>query len=403
MDVNSIKKDFPMFEEHPELSYLDTTATSLKPRVVIDKMKEYYFNYGVNIHRGVYKLSHEATEAFEDGRKIVASFINANTNEIVFTKNTTESLNITCLMYSQFLNPQDEIIVTELEHHSSLLPWQNLSKTKDLTLTYLPLDVEGRITVEGFKKVISSKTKVLAITYISNVMGYISPLEEIIKIAHENNIIVIVDAAQAVGHERVDVKKLDCDFLAFSGHKMMGPTGVGVLYGKAKHFKKLSPVFYGGDMNEDVGKYYVDIKEIPYRFEAGTPMIAEVIGLSEAIKYIQSIGYDYIKSYENEIKDYLFNKLSSVKGITVYNKTSDIPLVTFNIDGVHPHDAATIFDERGICIRAGYHCAQLVSKWLGCNGSLRASFYIYNTKDDVDKFVLAIKDSVEFFSQFNEV
>src|SRR5690554_109675 len=227
MDVNSIKKDFPMFDKHPELSYLDTTATSLKPRVVIDKMNEYYFNYGVNIHRGVYKLSYDATEAYENARKVVAKFINAEEKEIVFLKNTTEALNHACLMYSKFLSSGDEIITTELEHHSSLLPWQNVSKEKNLNLSFIPLNKDGRITVESFKNTITDKSRVVVITYISNVMGYISPLEEIIKIAHDHNMIVIVDAAQAVGHEIVDVKKLDCDFLAFSGHKMMGPMGIG--------------------------------------------------------------------------------------------------------------------------------------------------------------------------------
>ncbi len=398
MDVNTIKKDFLIFKSHPDLTYLDTTATSLKPKEVLDKMNEYYNTYGVNIHRGVYKLSYKATEAYDEAREAVAKFINADFNEIVFTRNTTESLNQICLMYSQLLNEGDEVITTELEHHSSLLPWQNLSSK--FNLKYIPLNDEGRITVENFKRTITNKSKVLAITYISNVMGYVTPIEEIIKVAHENNMIVIVDAAQAISHMPIDVRKIDCDFLAFSGHKMLGPTGIGVLYGKAKILKQLKPVYYGGDMNEDVGKYHVDIKDIPFRFEAGTPMIAEAIGLRAAIDYINKIGYEDIICYENELREYTLVKLKNIKGITLYNPTTDVAVFSFNINGVHPHDAATIFDERDICLRAGYHCAQLVSKWLNCTGSLRASFYIYNDKNDVDKFIKTLEDCVEFFSQF---
>lgn len=383
--------------------YLDTSATSLKPKVVLDKMNEYYQEYGVNIHRGVYRLSYQATEEYDKARSKIAQFINAEFEEIVFTKNVTEALNKICLMYATKLNPGDEVITTELEHHSSVLPWQNVCHEKGLKLTYIPLNEEGRITVEAFKKVLSPKTKVVAITYVSNVMGYITPIEEIIKIAHEHNIIVIVDAAQAISHLKIDVKKLDCDFLAFSGHKMLGPTGVGVLYGKKAILKTLSPVDFGGDMNEDVDLYSLEVKDIPYRFEAGTPMIAEIIGLGEAVDYITKIGQANILAHERELLHYALEKLKDIKNITIYNKNADIGIIAFNIDGVHPHDASTLFDEREICLRAGHHCAQLVSRWLKCNGTLRASMFIYNDYQDIDKFVQTVKDTIAFFGQFNEV
>ena len=400
MDVNKIKALFPMYTKHPDLIYLDSSATSLKPQYVLDKMNEYYSDYGVNIHRGVYNLSYIATDKYDEARQNIASFLNADFQEIVFTKNVTEALNKAALMFSEFLSPGDEVITTELEHHSSMLPWQVISKNKKLKLTYLPLTKEGRITVENFKKIITNKTRIIALTYVSNTMGYMTDIKEITKIAHEHNIVVIVDAAQAVPHLKIDVKDLDCDFLAFSGHKMFGPTGIGVLYGKKALLKKLTPIDFGGDMNEDVDLYDVEIKDIPYRFEAGTPPIAEAIGLSAAVDFIKSIGYENIHMHEIALLNYAHAKLKQVKGITVYNWTSDIGLINFNIDNVHPHDAATLFDKNNIAIRAGHHCAQLVSKLLKCNGTLRASFYIYNDRNDVDAFVRTIEETVSFFSQF---
>lgn len=383
--------------------YLDSSATSLKPQKVLDKMNEYYTQYGVNIHRGVYTLSYQATEEYDKARMKVAKFINASFSEVVFTSNVTDALNKICLMLSPYLIKDDEIITTELEHHSSLLPWQNYATHNGNSLKYIPLNQDGRITVTNFKKVLTSKSKILAITYVSNVMGYITPIEEIIKIAHEHNMIVIVDAAQAVPHLRVDVKKMDCDFLAFSGHKMLGPTGVGVLYGKKNLLQKLKPIYYGGDMNEDVNLYSVDIKDIPYRFEAGTPMIAEAIGLGAAIDFIESLGFEKILKHEKELHQYALKELSKLSGITIYNKNADLGIISFNIDGVHPHDASSLFDERHICVRAGFHCAQLVSRWLQCGGTIRASIYVYNDYHDIDEFVRSVKDTITFFKQFSEV
>ncbi len=400
INIADIKKEFPIFENNKNLVYLDSGATSLKPKCVLDKMDEYYTKYGVNIHRGVYKLSYEATEEYDKARNIVAKFLNAEFKEIVFTRNVSEALNDICLMLEKSLNEGDEVISSELEHHSSVLPWMKACERRKANLRYIPLDTEGRITINNFKKVLTDKTKVIALTMVSNVMGYLTPIKEIIEEAHKRNIIVIVDAAQAVQHFKINVKELDCDFLAFSGHKILGPTGIGVLYGKKNILKQLEPLYYGGDMNEEVGLDYVTIKDIPFRFETGTPAIAEAIGLGRALEFIEAIGLDTIHKHEQELMTYAMDKLKEVQGITIYNKTSDVGIISFNIDGVHPHDAASFFDEANICLRAGHHCAQLITKWLHCVGTLRASLYIYNTYEDIDKFVKVIKETVEFFKQF---
>lgn len=398
MQKKELRKDFLIYQANPNLVYMDSGATSLKPTCVLDKMDEYYKKYGVNIHRGVYNLSYQASLEYDKARETIAKFINALDREIIFTRNATEALNLASLIYGEkYLNSGDEVISSYLDHHSCILPWMKMCEKKQAVLKYIPLSDDGRITVENFKKVLTDKTKVVAINYYSNVMGYRSPIEEIIKIAHEKGAIVIVDAAQAVAHEKIDVKALDCDFLAFSGHKMFGPTGVGILYGKKEILKKLDPLYYGGDMNENVEPDYVEVKEVPYRFEAGTPAIAEGIGLATAVNYLESIGYEYLHEYPMMLYKYTMDKLKDVKGITIYNKSPELPIIAFNIDGVHPHDAATIFDEAGICLRAGHHCAQLLTKWLKTNGTLRGSFYIYNTIDDCDKFVETIKKTVDFF------
>ena len=400
LNVKDIRKEFPIYSNIPDLVYLDSGATSLKPKCVLDKMNEYYSTYGVNIHRGVYKLSYQATDEYDKAREIVSKFINSEFKEVVFTRNVSDALNKICLMLENRLNEDDEVITSELEHHSSVLPWMKACERRKAKLTYIPLNEEGRITVENFKKVLTDKTKVVAITLVSNVMGYLTPIKEIIDLAHEKNIIVIVDAAQAIQHYKIDVKQLDCDFLAFSGHKALGPTGIGVLYGKKKILKTLQPIEFGGDMNEEVDLYNVDIKDIPYRFETGTPPIAEAIGLGRALEYLTELGLDNIHKHEQELHSYAIEKLSQIEGITIYNKTSDVGIISFNVNGVHPHDAATFFDEASICIRAGHHCAQLITKWLQCVGTLRASIYIYNTYEDIDKFIEVVKNTVDFFKQF---
>ena len=393
----SIRKSFPIYDNHPDLVYLDSGATALKPKVVIEAMNKYYFEYGVNIHRGVYQLSYQATDAYDVAREKVAKFINSKFKEVVFTRNASEALNFVALTYGKTLQPGDVVLTSELEHHSSVLPWMKMCEEKGATLRYIPLDSEGRITVDAVKMQMDEHVKVVAITYVSNVMGYVSPVKEIIDIAHQHNAVVIVDAAQAVPHMAIDVKELGADFLAFSGHKMCGPTAIGVLYGKSKILKKLQPLYYGGDMNDEVEKTSVEIKEIPFCFETGTPAIAEAIGLGQAIDFITEIGYDVIHEHTASLHKYALEKLSKIDGLTVYNKTADVAIIAFNIDGVHPHDAATIFDERNICLRAGHHCAQLITKWLACIGTLRASIYLYNTKEDIDAFVQTVEDAVRFF------
>ena len=396
-----VKKDFPVLVNNPNLSYLDTGATALKPYQVINKMDEYYKEYGVNVNRGVYKLSYQATLEYEETRTLTAKFLNAREKEIVFTKGATNALNMVALGFGMnYINEGDEIITSELEHHSNVLPWVNVAKKKNATIKYIPLDSTGRITIEGFLQVLSEKTKAIALTYISNVMGYITPIKEIIKIAHEKGIIVVVDAAQAVPHLKIDVKDLDCDFLAFSAHKMMGPTGFGILYGKYKYLKQMEPVEYGGDMIDTVDKFENEAKDAPFKFEAGTPAIAEAIAFKEAIKYIESIGYENIQAHEQELLRYAKEKLKDIEGITIYNKDTETGIISFNVNKAHPHDVATIFDEHEVCLRAGHHCAQLITKWLECIGTLRACVYIYNDYQDIDKFVLAVKEAVKYFEEW---
>lgn len=400
MDIKEIRKQFPIYDNIPNLVYLDSGATALKPKCVLEKMNEYYSSYGVNIHRGVYSLSYQATDEYDKARDIVAKFINSDFKEVVFTKNVSDALNKICLMLENNLNESDEVITSELEHHSSVLPWMKACERRNATLKYIPLNHEGRITVDNFKKVLTSKTKIVALTLVSNVMGYLTPIKEIIDLAHEVGAVVIVDAAQAIQHFSIDVKQLNCDFLAFSGHKAMGPTGIGVLYGKKKLLKTLQPIDFGGDMNEEVDLFNVEIKDIPYRFETGTPPIAEAIGLGKALEFINELGLENIHKQEKELHKYAIEKLEKIEGITIYNKTSDVGIISFNIDGVHPHDAATFFDEANICLRAGHHCAQLITKWLKCVGTLRASLYIYNNYEDIDRFVEVVKQTVDFFKQF---
>ena len=400
LDVKVIRQNFPIYEHNKDLVYLDTGASSLKPKAVIDQVDHYYSNLGVNVHRGVYGLSYEATDLYEEARTTVAKFINANFEEVVFTRGTTASLNMVAQNYLSVLKEDDEIITSELEHHSSMLPWLNVSKKTKAKLNYVKLNEEGRITVEAFKEVLTAKTKVVALTYVSNVMGYVTPIEEIIKLAHEVGAVVIVDAAQAAPHMPINVKSLDCDYLAFSGHKILGPTGIGVLYGKKHLLDQMEPSEYGGDMVDFVVKEDAKWKDTPYKFEAGTPIISGAIGLSSAIKYLTSIGFEAIEAHTKELHRYTLEKLKDIKGIEVYNSKSDTGIITFNIIGVHPHDAASIFDKNKVCIRAGHHCAQLITKWLGQIATLRATLYIYNNYEDCDRFIDSVKETIDFFNQF---
>ena len=401
MDINKIREDFYQFKDNPNLAYLDNGASSLKPRQVIDKVDDYYKRLGVNVHRGVYRLSYEATDLYEEARTTIAKFINAKFEEIVFTRGASQSLNLVAQSYGMdFINEGDEVITTELEHHSSHMPWFNVCKKKKATLKYIELDSEGRITVEAFKRVLSDKTKVVAITYVSNVMGYITPIKEIIKLAHEKGAIVTLDGAQAVPHMKIDVKELDCDFLSFSGHKMCGPTGIGVLYGKYHLLDKMDPIEFGGDMADTVRRDSQTYKVPPYKFETGTPIIAGAIGLAEACKYLDNIGFDNIIKQEKYLRDKAIKELEKIDGVIIYNKSAETGIISFNIGGIHPHDAASVFDNNDVCIRAGHHCAQLITTWLNTIGTIRASFYFYNREEDIERFIKAVKEAKEFFGSF---
>ncbi len=401
LNIDEIRSNFLVLNENKNLVYLDSGASSLKPTCVIETLNEFYSKHGVNVHRGVYKLSYEATDLYEQAREKVASFINASFEEIVFTRGASSALNLVASSYGEdFINEGDEIITSELEHHSSHMPWFNIAKKKKAKIVYIPLNIEGRITVENFKKVLTNKTKVVALTYVSNVMGYITPIKEIIKLAHEVKAVVSVDGAQAVPHMKINVKELDCDFLSFSGHKMCGPFGIGVLYGKKEILSKMSPIEFGGDMADTVTRNSMTFKDAPYKFETGTPIIAEAIGLGRACEFLDSIGLDEIGKYEHSLKEYAVSKLKTIKGVKVFNETSETGIISFNIEGVHPHDTASVFDKNDICIRAGHHCAQLITSWLNELGTVRASFYMYNTLNDVDRFIKAVEEAVSFFGEF---
>ncbi len=398
LNVAKLRNDFPVLKDNPKLAYLDNSASTLKPYCVIEELDKYYNTLGVNVHRGVYKLSYLATDAYEEARAKIADFLHAEFEEIVFTRGASAALNLVALSYGMSnLGPGDEVITTELEHHSSCMPWINVCNRTGATLKYVHLNKEGRITVEAFQSVLTERTKVVAITYVSNVMGYITPLKEIIKLSHQKGAIVSVDAAQAVPHMPIDVKELDCDFLSFSGHKMCGPTGIGVLYGKSSLFAGMPPVEFGGDMADDVNLYDMTFKEAPYRFETGTPIIADAIGLGKAVEYISGIGLEEIGKYEYFLKEKALEELRKIPNIIIYNETAETGIISFNIKGVHPHDAASVFDNNDVCIRAGHHCAQHITKWLKTTGTVRASFYFYNTLEDVEKFVQSVKEAEEFF------
>ncbi|HAQ56174.1 MAG TPA: cysteine desulfurase [Acholeplasmatales bacterium] len=397
MEKNPWREQFPQLAGKDE-AFLDSAASSLKPLSVIAAVDHYYHDLSVNIHRGMYASSYEATRLYEEARAKVAAFIHAKEEEVVFLRGGTAALNLVASSYgAAHLQPGDEVIVSQLEHHSSILPWQALAAKVGAKLVYVPLDPELRITVDNVRSVLTSKTKVVALTYVSNVMGYITPLAEIIALAHASGAIVVADAAQAVQHLSIDVKCLDVDFLAFSGHKMLGPTGIGVLYGKSALLAEMEPIEFGGEMIDEVNKDRSTWKEAPYKFEAGTMPIASAIGLGAAVDMLQSIGLDAIEDHVVRIRRYAFTQLKKVEGIVIYNPTADTGIIAFNIEGVHPHDAATFFAEQHVSLRAGHHCAQLAIKALGIEACLRASFYLYNTYADCDRLVAVAKEAVRFF------
>lgn len=401
IDIAKIRAEFKVYEDNPSLVYLDSAASSLKPEYVNQKMYDFNSKNGVNVHRGVYQLSYEATDLYEEARQKVADFINAPFESIVFTRGASQALNLVASSYGmEYIKEGDEIITSLLEHHSSHMPWFQVAKKKGAIMKYIPLNEKNEITIANFKLVLTDKTKMVAITYVSNVTGYITPLKEIIDLAHEKGAIVSVDAAQAVPHMKVDVQDLKCDFLSFSGHKMCGPFGVGVLYGKSNLLNQMEPIEFGGDMADAVTQISQTYKDAPYRFETGTPMVTEVIGLGYACEFLTAIGLEDIATHEMLLVHEAKSRLAKIPGVTIYNQGESTGIIAFNIDGVHPHDAASVFDKNNVCIRAGHHCAQLIVHHLQVLGTLRASFYFYNTLEDVDKFIKSVEETVQFFKQF---
>ncbi|PIU36479.1 cysteine desulfurase [Candidatus Roizmanbacteria bacterium CG06_land_8_20_14_3_00_34_14] len=405
INLKDIKNQFPIFKHQPGLVYLDSTATSLKPKIVIDKINEYYSEYSANVFRGIYPMSEKATAEFEETRGVVSKFINANNSrEIIFTRNATESLNL--LAYSlgrKIINPGDEIVTTIMEHHSNFVPWQVLAEEVGATFKIIDIDEDGNLEFkiqnsELLKQIITKKTKILTLTYVSNVLGTINPIKEIISTAKSinPNIIAIIDAAQAVPHLKIDVQELGADFIVFSSHKMLGPTGVGVLWGKEKILKDMYPFMYGGDMIDEV---YVDrttFKDVPHKFEAGTPAIGEVIAFKESIKFLEKIGMNNILEHEKKLTDFAINRLIDTFGqsIKIYGpkKIEDRGgIISFSFDKFHPHDIAQILADQGICVRAGHHCAMPLHTRLKVQATVRASFYIYNDEKDVEKLVEGLK------------
>ena len=401
LDPYKIREDFPILKRKirgKDLIYFDNAATTQKPRQVIEKIKEIYENFYANIHRGIHTLSQEASELYEEAHKIVADFINAKFEEIIFTRNTTESVNLIAYSYGlNNLKKGDEILLTVMEHHSNIVPWQMVSKKTGAKLVYVKLKEDYTLDLDDFEKKINDKTKIVAITHISNVLGTINPVEEIIKIAHDYGSIIVLDAAQSAPHLPIDVKKLDVDFLAFSSHKMLGPTGIGVLYGKKELLESMEPFLFGGDMIKDVDFYDTTWNDLPWKFEAGTSNIVDGIAFSEAIKYLNNIGMENVEKYLKELTKYFLNKFLELDGYKLIG--SEDPnerscIFSFIKEGYHPHEIARLLDLEGIAVRSGYHCAHPLMKYLGLfekGGTVRASLYIYNTKEEIDRFIEVLR------------
>jgi len=407
LSVEKIRADFPILNRKMSggkpLVYLDNAATSQKPLAVIDAIHDYYMNYNSNIHRAVHQLGEEATIAFERTREKVAKFINArSTEEIIFTRNATEALNLIAYSWGRTnVKKGDKIVITEMEHHSNIVPWQILASEKGAKLEYIGVDDDGYLKIHEYKSHLdSNKVKLVSVTHMSNVLGTIVPVNDIIKMSHEKGIPVLIDGAQSVPHMTVDVQKMDCDFMAFSAHKMLGPTGVGILYVKRDILEKMPPFIGGGDMIKEVHKYETRYNDLPFKFEGGTPNIADVIGFAAAIDYLTDLGMDRVREHEIELTKYAIDRISGVKGVTLYgprNTKDRGGVVSFNIGDIHPHDLATIMNDHGVAIRSGHHCAQVLMERLDVAATSRASFYIYNTKEEVDTFIGALEEARRLF------
>ena len=403
----NIKDDFPILKNR-NIAYLDSGATSQKPQAVIDAISEFYKKCNANPHRGAYALSQEATEVYENTRTKIAEFINAkHREEIIFSKNATESLNLIAYSYGlENIEKDDEIVISIMEHHSNLVPWQKVAKTKQAKLNYMYINENFELSDEEIESKITDKTKIVGITHVSNVLGTINNIEKIIKYAHKKGALVIVDASQSIPHMKIDVQALDADFLVFSGHKMLSPLGIGILYGKKELLDNMTPFLMGGDMIEYVYEQDTTFASLPNKFEAGTQNVEGVIGLGAAIDYIESLGYDKIEQIEREIVHYAIEELRKLSFLDLYltkNNENHSAVISFNIKGVHPHDVASILDAEGVCVRSGNHCAQPLMRFLGIDSTCRASFYIYNTKEDVDRLVEALNKAYNMFKKYIKI
>ena len=400
-DVKNIRKDFPIFAEQPDnFVYLDSSATTLKPQSVIDAVAGYYSKYSANVHRSIYSIGEEATAEYEGSRTKVANFINSDSKSIIFTRGTTESINLVAYTWARKnIKAGDEILLTEMEHHSNLIPWQLCAQETGAILKHIPFNEDGTLDLSDPEKWFTHKTKLVAVIHQSNVFGTVNPIKDIIKMAHDVGAIVLVDAAQSVPHQTVDVQDMDCDFLAFSGHKMLGPTGVGVLYGKPELLEAMPPFLGGGEMIRTVSLNDSTWNDIPWKFEAGTPNIAQAIGLGAAIDYINKIGLENIHEYEQELLNYALEKMQEIPGINIYGAAQKRgAVISFNVENIHPHDLAQFLDNDGIAIRAGHHCTQPIMKKLGVPATGRASFYVYNSKEDVVRLCESIEKTIKFMS-----
>ncbi|AXQ19115.1 aminotransferase class V-fold PLP-dependent enzyme [Lactobacillus johnsonii] len=408
LNTEKIKQDFPIFNQKindETLAYLDNAATSQIPKFVEEKVRDFNEKERANVHRGVHTLGLRATNQYESSRQKVANFIGANNaKDVIFTSGCTDSLNLVAASFGeQNIQAGDEILVSIMEHHSNLLPWQQLAKRKHAKLNFIEINSDGLLDIENLKSKINSKTKIVALTHVSNVLGTINPIKEITTLAHEKGAIVVVDGAQAVGHFPINVAQLNVDFYAFSGHKMFAPTGIGVLYGKKDLLDKMPPYRLGGEMIANVTREGATLAEVPYKFEAGTSNIAGAIGLGAAIDYLQSLDFELIQKHEQELTSYVLAKLKNVSGLTIYGPQKSngrIGVISFNLKNIHPHDLATALDLNGIEVRAGHHCAQPLMASLDTESTVRASLSIYNTKDDIDKLVSSLHEAKEFFSEF---
>ena len=407
IDVEAIRRDFPILSRTVHgrpLVYLDNAATTQKPQAVVDALVHYYQNYNANIHRGLHALSEEATARYEEVRVKVAHFVNAPGYEnIVFTRNATEAINLVAHGWGRrYLKAGDEIVLTVMEHHSNLIPWQLLAKATGARLRFVDIDDEGRLLSSDLERLIGGKTRLVALTQMSNVLGTVNPLREIAELAHRHGALVMVDGAQSVPHMPVDVTELDCDFLAFSGHKMLGPTGVGVLYARLDLLKEMDPFLGGGEMISRVTLEDATWNDVPWKFEAGTPNIADVIAFGAAIEYLQGLGMEAVRAHERELVAYALESLSTIPGLVVYgprDADSRGGVVAFNCGDIHPHDLGTALDyQHSVAIRAGHHCAQPLMKRLGCVATARASFYVYNKREEIDILVEGVREAVRFFS-----